>query len=303
MTWTPSPPVCGIRRAWLTLGAASVLLDNPAGGWFVTSMDLGYPAVRAVITDRPDSDGADDRTKYFGARTISVAITTLLGAGAQVDAVASAFAPFMVPSARPVFHFVLDRPGATERVVTVRPAGYAWAVAGADERDIQLQFVAADPAFSDPATQTAVTAWTGGAGGGRPYNLTYPRTYPAGGGAPTSALIASHGDLPVQPFLRIYGPVTGPDIQFVPTTGATVHVRFLSSFNIGAGHYVDVDTRAKTALQDGDPTQSVITGLDWVTTRWPVLPVLPDQTTMTITGSNTTAVSQVQASWQDRYLS
>jgi hypothetical protein len=47
----------------------------------------------------------------------------------------------------------------------------------------------------------------------------------------------------------------------------------------------------------------VITGLDWVATRWPVLPVLPDQTTMTITGSNTTAVSQVQASWQDRYLS
>jgi hypothetical protein len=301
MPWNPPPTTC-VRRAWLTLATSTMLLEDPSSGYFCSSLDLGYPAVRAVITDRPDADGADDRTKYFGARTITAQIDVLAGAGAQIDAVASSFAPYMVPSARPVFHFVLDRPGATERTVTVRPAGYAWAVVGDNQRAVHLQFVAADPAFSDPATQTVVTAWTGGSGGGRVYSLTFPRSYPAGGGAPTSATILSNGDLPVTPLLTIYGPVTGPDIQFAPTVGPTVHVRFLTSYNVGAGHYVVVDTNAKTALLDGDPTQNVITAIDWSRTVWPVLPVAPASTVMTISGSNTTGVSQVQASWRDKYL-
>jgi hypothetical protein len=77
-------------------------------------------------------------------------------------------------------------------------------------------------------------------------------------------------------------------------------VRFLASYNLGAGQYVVVDTRAKTVLLGG--VTNAIAGLDWSSTVWPVLPVAPDQTTMTISGSNTNQVSQVQASWQDRYL-
>jgi hypothetical protein len=303
-SWTPPPSyaIAGCARsAWLVLGSLSVLLDNPAGGWYCSSLDLGYPTVRAVVTDRPDADGADDRTKYMGPRTVTIAIDTFAGAGARIDAVAAQFGAYMVPAARPVLHYVLDRPGAAERTITLRPANYGWPIVGADARNIQLQFVAADPAVYDPNVNSA-TAWSGGAGGGRAYNLAYPRAYPVGGGAPTSATILSHGDLAVQPLLRLYGPIQGADVQLAPSSGATVHVRFVGSYFINAGHFVDVDTNRKTAIADGDPTQSVVGQLDWTNTRWPVLPIAPDSTTMTISGTNTSGVTQVVATWQDRYL-
>ena len=88
--WNPPPASCA-RRAWLTLGARTLLLEDPSSGYFCTSLDLGYPTVRAVTNNRPDDDGIDD--------------------------VADNFAPFMVPSARPVLHYVLDRAGTARELL------------------------------------------------------------------------------------------------------------------------------------------------------------------------------------------
>ena len=296
-------PTC-IRRAWLTLGTASVELDSPAGGWFCQSLDLGAPTVRDVVSNRPDMDGVDDRTAYMGARTVTADITALRGAGGRVDAVASSFAPFMVPSARPVLHYVLDRPGAAERTLTVRGEAYSWPIVGADQRDIQLQWVAADPVARDPNTQTAIS-WVGAsASAGRTYNLAFNRVYPAGGGGPINSVISSLGDVPVRPLLRFYGPVTAPGVQFIATPGGSIAWLYTqSSFIVNAGHYLEVDTARKTAFMDGDRTQPQINQIAWLSSRWPVLPVLPATTTMQMSGNNTSGTSQVQAIWNDGYLS
>ena len=73
----PAPPGC-VRAAWLTMGSASVLLDNPAGGYFVSSLDLGSPEVRAVTYPRPSTDGLYDLTEYMGGRVVSVEIQALM---------------------------------------------------------------------------------------------------------------------------------------------------------------------------------------------------------------------------------
>lgn len=298
MTTTPT---C-IRKAWLTLGALTVPLENEAGGWFCPSLDLGYPEIRDVVSNRPDQDGVDDRTAYFGARTITAQITALTGAGAQIDAVAAQFAPFMLPAARPVLHYVLDRPGAPERTMTVRAAGYSWPIEGAFERDIQLQFVAADPAAADPVEKSA-TAWAGASTiQGRTYPLTFNRIYPAGGGGPTTGYLNIGGDLPVWPHLRIYGPITGPYVQIAPSTGPVpLWVSFLTSFTIAAGHYIDVSTDRRAAWADGDPTASVVASIDWYNSRWSSLPPNPLYF-MTFRGSTTSGVTQAQATWHDRYI-
>ena len=167
-----------VRRAWLVLGSLTIQLDNPAAGWSCQSLDLGSPIVRSVMTNKPDADGIVDRTQYMGARTVVAAVSAISTAGARIDDVASAFAPFMVPSARPVLHYVLDRSGAAERTLTLRPDSYDWPIVGAIERDVALQWIAADPVARDPSVQTA-TAWAGsGTGGGRTYNLTFNRVSP-----------------------------------------------------------------------------------------------------------------------------
>ena len=303
MTWTPPAATC-VRRAWLTLGSLSVGLEGP--GWFCPSLDLGYPDVRDVTSNRPDQDGIDDRTMYMGGRTVTAEIVALAGAGAQIDAVVAMFAPFMAPSARPVLHYVLDRPGAPERTMTLRAAGFSGPIAGAYERDVQLQWVAADPAAYDPTVRTA-TAWAGSASApGRVYPLAFNRVYPAGGASPTSATMVTPGDLMAWPLLRVYGPIAGALVRlqnnWPDNSWVLNYVRFLPSYTIGAGHYVDVDTFKRTAYLDGDRTQNVVNQIDWSLTSWPYLMPSPAVGTLLLSGTNASGVTQVQATWQDRYL-
>lgn len=294
--------VC-VRRAWLTLGALSVPLEDEGQGYFCQSLDLGWPDVRDVVSNRPSQDGVDDRTQYMGSRAISADITAMASAGVgKIDDVASSFAPFMVPSARPVLHYVLDRSGATERTLTLRSAGYAWPIAGPFQRDIQLQWVAADPVARDPVVQIA-TAWSGTTGAlGRVYNLVFDRAYPVGSGVATTGTIIGHGDVPIRPYVRIFGPITAPIVMFQTTGPPIVGYAIALTNRIDAGHFVGVDTVAHTAYMDDDPTQSVLADLDWGNTFWPVLPNAPDSTLLSLTGTGTTSSTQVAVTWQDGYL-
>jgi hypothetical protein len=299
-------PTLPARRAWLVLpNGQSILLDNPAGGYFCQSLDLGTPVVRDVVVNRPDQHGTDDRSAYFAGRTVVANITALSTARAQIDAVAAAFAPYMLPGVRPVLHYVLDRPGAPERVLTVRGEAYDFPIVGAVERDITLTWVAPDPVVRDPNVQIA-TAFSGSSGGGRVYNLTYPRDYPTGGAA-SGTTITTAGDLPAQPMLHIYGPITTPKVTFLTQlSGQTFQVWGVHGFAIAAGHYVAIDTAARTAYLDGDRTKNLLASIDWLNTSWPMLPPLPDSSTMTIAGDPQggvmTGVTQVQATWQDGFL-
>lgn len=293
-----------VTRAWLVLGSLTMPLEDEDGGWFMTELALGYPSVRDVVNVRPDQDGAIDRTQFFGERAVSASVKAVTWAGAQLDDVASRFAPFMVPSARPVLHYVLDRPGAPERILTVRAAGYEFIVDNPDERDIHLAWIAADPIVRDPTPHLA-TAFTGSSPGtaGRRYNLVFPRVYPSGGGGPVSATIYSPGDVAVRPLLRIYGTVTAPVVSFTPGAGAFA---MLPTMTISGGHYVEADCAAQTAWLDGDRTRSVAAYIDWATIYaqggWPLIP--PRSTiTMTMTGQSTSGNAQTQVSWQDGYLS
>ena len=299
--------VC-VRRAWLTLGSAIVELESPAGGWFCTSFDLGYPEVRDVTTNRPDANGIDDRTRLFGQRVVSADIVALRSAGAVIDDVADSFAPFMVPSQRPTLHYILDRPDTPERTMVVRAAGYDWTVEGDDQRDIHLQWVAADPAVYDSLLQTVVAYAGSSTSAGRIYDLTFPRVYPSGGGVPTTARIQNNGDLGINPLLRIYGPITGPTVQFIVRPGNvggvnaySTWVRFSSSFTIDAQHWVDVDTDAKTAYRDSDPSQPCFSSLNFAATTWAYIP--PGHADMTLTGTGAmNNITQVQAMWRNAYL-
>jgi hypothetical protein len=295
-----------VRQAWLTLGTLTMPLEG--AGYFCTELDLGYPVVREVMSNKPDMNGADDRTLFLGARTVTANLTAVAGAGARIDAVATSFSPFMVPSARPVLHYVLDRPGTPERTMNLRPSGYSWPVIGPYQRDIQLQWVCSDPDAKDPNTHT-VTAWAGSSvRPGRVYNRTYPLRYPVGGNTPTTGLITPAGDLPVRPRLLIYGPITAPVVTVSPAGAGQPlwsRVTFQPWFTVGAGHYVEVDCYNKTARLDGDPLQPATTALDWQNSTWPVINPVPPAAFgcyLQLAGSSTSVVTQVQAVWNDRYL-
>ena len=82
-------------------------IENEAGGWFCTSLDLGSPTVRGERDEPPEPvDGVDDTSMYLGSRLVSADITAMATVGAaRIDEIAAAFGPFMHPAARPVLHY------------------------------------------------------------------------------------------------------------------------------------------------------------------------------------------------------
>lgn len=302
----PEPEPC-TRRAWLELNGATLALEDRAAGYFCPELDLGWPEVRDVVNNRPDAQGVDDRTTLFGGRVVSANITALAGAGAIIDAVASSFAAYMVPANRPYLHYVLERVDNPERVLgPLRASGYGWPIAGADQRDIQLQWVAADP-FAYGTTEHVAEARAGDAvPPGRTYPLTFDRTYPESGGSASAGIITTVGDVPAQPFLRIFGPITEPQVTIEVTLaagGSTVQrVWFKPTFRIAAGEYVDLDTVARTAYVMGNPLRPALRYLEWTNVQWPVVPPAPGSGRLSLGGFSTGDSTLVHATWRDGYI-
>jgi len=272
-------PTC-VRTAWLDLNGATLLLEDPTAGYFCSMLDLGYPTPRDVLTNNPDQNGAVDRTRYFGIRTVTIQIEALAGAGARIDQVAGAFGPYLDPAARPVLHYVLDRGTNPERVITLRAAAFTWPIAGPYQRSMQLQFVAADPVAYDPTVRTV--------------------TSPAGLGVAT---LAPAGDLAARPVFTITGPVTAPILTMVPAPSyLTWYLAFLSTFTVAAGHHIDIDTAARTVLLDSDPAKPRLSSMDWTLSSWQSIPPAPSTTNMNLGGTSTTGASKVVATWNDGYL-
>lgn len=295
-----------VRQAWLTLDDGSTI-GLEGVGYHCTSLDLGYGVPREVTQNRADADGAVDRTSLMGPRVIQASITALAAGGASIDTVAASFAKYMVPSQRPTLHYVLDRPGAVERLLTLRASAYAWPIVGPSQRDISLQWVAPDPVARATETQSA-TAWAGASvGGGRIYDLRFDRSYPLGGAAgPTPAQVSGNGEVPITPYLRLYGPITAPYVSFDSVAGGASWAgifRFVDGFRVDVGHFVGVDVGAHSANMDDDPTQSVLSSLAWSSLTWPVWPNLPTVVAVNYGGTNTDYRSQCQIAWQDGYLS
>lgn len=299
--------VC-VRRAWLTLDTKSVELHDEAAGYFVTELDLGSPDVREVTNNRPDAHGIDDRTLFMGGRVVSVAITALEQAGAQIDAVAAMFGPFMAPHLRPTLHYVLDRPGNPERTMTVRASTYSFLVDNDYQRDIQLSWVAADPIAYDPA-QKSGTAYAGATtADGRTYDWTPDRTYSDAQPLATPVDLTNAGDVPARPLLKIYGPITAPIVSFTKLAGsvASGRVPFVQACVIDAGHTIEVNTSQRSAYRDGDPAQDVTSLISWAGMAanggWPILQ--PGVVTrMGLAGQTTTGATKVEAFWNEGFLS
>jgi hypothetical protein len=318
---SPSSPVLvaapitpTVRQAWLTLGSLLVPLDSvddPNNGWICTELDLGSPAIREVLTDRPDQHGSTDRTQFMGARVVTASFVVL--PDWTMDDAFRQFMPFMDPHNRPTLHLTtFSQMGPGERTLTLRATSQAapmdYPLGGGQSsqqgREFQLSWTAADPILRDVKVQTQ-TSWGGSSGvSGRVYNLVFPRVYPVGSGSQVNASFQSNGDMIVKPKLSIYGPVSGPAVSLTTQINGTVYLlSFLTNFRVDAGHRVDIDCDRHTAYYDGQVTQNVLGQIDWSRSTWPLIPPAPDGVTMVMTGTVMTGISQVQATWQDAYLS
>ena len=242
--------------ARLEVGADTLTLDE-ANGWFVQSLDVGYPEVRQVADNRADADGTYDSTKYFGARTVSMAVRALGDRRVAFETLSK----FLRPSTRPILFYTVD---GTERRLRLRPNGRSSSFVGSpNSQDFLAQWVAPDGVIEASVESVAVAQASLGAEAGRTYDLTFDRDYPAS--SPLgSVTVTNAGTASAQDFvIQLFGPCTNPRFENLTTNQ---QIRFVTT--LSASQFLEIKVRDRTVRLNGLVAQNRYNTLDFATSEW-----------------------------------
>ncbi|MGH3673647.1 MAG: hypothetical protein ACRDSH_23960 [Pseudonocardiaceae bacterium] len=251
----------------------SLYLDDQQGNTFtlvpnplvtVTGVAMGFPAVRAIAEDRPDTDGSRDTTALISARAVSITAELY----ATPAALADAWRAFMAPRKR-CYLYCTDSEWVGVRRILLRADQWSDPIAqGADDvfRAVQAQWVAPDGVWEDAvATQVMIGAYAAGSTGMTfTGGMKFPIAWTAGV-ASTGTVINNAGALPLHFVAQLYGVCTGP-LLVNDTTGKAMS--FTNVFTVGAGSYVELNTRERTSNLLSDPAQSQLGVMDLVNSVW-----------------------------------
>jgi hypothetical protein len=287
----------------LTVGSTTIDLMSDQQGLRVSALDLGYPAVREVVIDNADRNGATDLTRLLGPRPVVITGALVPSPAGSRQKAWHLLAPFLDPSARVTMTYRVDA-DAIVKTITLRAAQATATFDNPSTSPAQVGFKAADPVAYDQNLQTVYVSAQTALGAGRAYNLVFNRVYPAGG-AQTQDTV-NNGDLNTFPLLRLYGPGSNPlQVQwsvFLPTS-ITYTFAFLNSYLLSAGNYIQIDCKARTVTLNGDPGQNLYSQVDFSHSSggWPYIPA-GSRTRWFLNAGSSSTTTQLQVNWQDAYL-
>jgi hypothetical protein len=239
-----------------------VLLPNQDDGIFLQGLDAPMPEVREAVEVRTDDDGTRDTTGFFGARAATLDILVTQGARAVEDELTR----YLHPRSRP--YLVVEDDGWSQaRRLGLRVESYDAPLTvdlPRDARRISVGWKVPTGIWeADEATETTVNADLASTTG-----RTYPKAYPwayAATMAAGASLLTNTGSAPSHFTARLYGPCTGPSLVNETTDE---ELTFLSSLVLGAGEYVEIDTRERTAYALSSTSASRLTYIDFEATSW-----------------------------------
>lgn len=290
-----------------SLGDLALTCEN---GYVVTSFQLGTPAVREVVHERALADGTVDDTLYVGARAITVAIT-LDQRVAPLQTLLDRLTPYVSPRRRPTFiwtlpgseterralvvrgvdaPFVLERPKfppvvcqwvAPEGLITSVEATCEWIQPSSDDVPGRTYDECALVPSPDRVEATTTT--------GRCYDRIYPPAKPRGG-----RNIVNAGNEVAEWTAAIFGPITNPTMT---VNGIVVTV----ATTLALGESVVIDTRERTILRNGDPTQSLYGLSNYQAWSWDQLRLRPGENNIRYSGTAITAETSAAFCWYDTW--
>jgi hypothetical protein len=229
-------------------------------GYHVRSVDFGFPEVRTVTDSRPLADGNDDRTRFFGARAVSLSITLVGNKWTLLDQLAK----YLNPAARP---FLVYDDAEQPRRIRLRAAEQSGVITSpTNQHDVLVQWFAPD-GVSESLTQTSVTVFASPQDEpGFTFDLTFDINFPT---APGRTPIIVPSTAPVYPVLRMFGPAVTPRIENaadVSTEGQPKRLTF--DITIPDGDFLEVNMRERTVLFNGRADRSRYSTLDFGESEW-----------------------------------
>lgn len=239
-----------------------ILQLTPANGFNIRDFNLGFPTVRTVMDNRPNVDGTDDRTRFFGSRVVSVDIDLVGDKWALLDQLA----PYLNPNNRP--YLVFDDATQTRRIRLRSSEETAIITAPTNIQRVLLQWIAPD-GIAEAVTQVSVDVPASiGLQPGFTFNfgfdLLFPTASPAG-----RTNVQSVGSIRSYPVIQLYGPCRNPRIdnrEDPNLIGAPKQLAF--NIALSTSQYLEIDTRERTVLFGGNPNQPRYQTLDFTVSEW-----------------------------------
>ena len=228
--------------------AQSLDFMDEANGYRVSSLDVGFPTVRASVSARPTRDGDYDVTSLYGPRPVTIVGTFVPVYPAGVlrgrQSAMQALAQWCQPRWRPRLVYAYD--------------------ADCAPLFLNLRGDALAAPATNPTTSAFTVSWVAYDPVARSYNTPAPVTVAPG----ATGTATNRGTYRAWPVFDVYGPCGDFTITWVTPSGGVIATLGLPA--IGAGHYLEVDTDAQTAQPDGtaDRTQSQYQYINFATTHW-----------------------------------
>lgn len=219
--------------------------------YVVVDWEIGPREVRTVARPRALADGQLDDTRFLGARAVTVSVRLNEKAqcpeGLTTQALYDRLMPYLSARRRPRLRWELPGSPGVVRELTVRGEGAPIVVQQARHPFIMCQFVAPEGEITSVDEQTVTIAPSEDTEAGRSYDLAYPRAYPASLGL-GARLVTNGGNEQAHWKAVIYGTCTDPVLE---VNGHTIAM----TLSLVAGQYLTIDTRERTILFGGDPTE------------------------------------------------
>lgn len=234
----------------------------PRDGLSLKALSAPFPAVREVAEERTDDDGERDTTEFYGARACSIDLLATETPAAFEDELTR----FLHPRTRPYLH-VADDEWPQERRLRLRVSQFE-GPRGVDlprtMRRIQAQWKVPDGIWENSALSTETVNADLPSSVGLAFPITFPIAFPATTAAGGSR-ISNLGGAPSHFVARLYGPCTAPRLINETTDE---QIAFTASLVLGAGEYVEIDTRDRAANLLSMPSQSRLDFVDFEATSW-----------------------------------
>lgn len=279
------------------------LMDFDNNGFIISEVDLGGPIPRKVVADIPGQDGQQDDTAYFSGRTIQLngAIVPTVNGLSRTRA-KDKLAPFLWPGVEPTLLYAMDFD------VDVRCFGLKVGNLSnpidhpVNASAFSVQWTCPDPiSYGVPTNEVDLTV-VAGSSVGFSFPISFPLAFGTSMGPSSGSAVLIGGTYPTWPVLRFFGPITAPSLVFFDGAGnpTGTQVMFTNGLTIAAGDYLEVDTKNKTAVINGDPMASRYNFLDFANTVWGQL--FPGPNVLRYSASGGSPSSTCAVLWRDAFL-
>lgn len=251
-----------LTQVKLVDGSREMPLRNRPGVAHV-GLDKGFPAVRAVEEEMPDDDGVTDNTARYGAAAVTLTLRLYQQGGTR--AVIDELASYCDPAMRPCL-IVEDDEWPVARQVKLRADQMSAPIESGKGsiREVQVSWKAPHGVWEAAAEEHLMIPVDIPSSAGMSFPVNFPMSFAptsAGGAQATTNLGGSRSHLTA----RLYGPVTAPQL-WNDTTGQVL--AFTDVLALGAGEYVEVNTRERTAFLLGDIWTSRLNEVDYEISEW-----------------------------------